>query len=995
MSLLLLACLSATQAFAPDESPRGLRHPALSPDGARLAFSYLGDLWICPAEGGRAERLTRTPAHEDKPCWSPDGLHLAYSSDAENNRDIYVLRLSDRAARRLTHHTGVDDKPDWSPDGRFIAFHSDRDKLLNLPVASQVFDVWCVRAEGGTPWRLTRWRGENPAWSPDGKLLAYDYYASGYGDGEHDVALLRMEDGWPAPGALPRVVAGGREDTRKPTWKGDAVFLAHEAHGIGSRPIPNLWRARADGGALVQVTGYDADRVSWPTTSAGGNLVVFEHAFGLSAIDASARGAAPFALEIRIDPQERPADDEERVRTISAGAWSPAWSPRGDAVLVELEGDLWKLAPDASSAERLTHGEAEDTDPAWAPDARGFVFVRADPGRPGRLMRWTDGNLAAVSDRVGTYRSPAVAPDGARVACVREQDGASQIVLFEADGRPRVVAEQPNVALRAPLFAADDALLFAATTVRAGKAESKIVRQSIDGGARVEIHAGPGLIEDLAAGPGGALAWTLADGSSDNPRIHLWRDGAVTELHDGEKVSRFHPTWAPDGSMILFVESRRADGRMARRDPQARLVVRDVSDPAGMLELSLRARLRQTPAEFNRYLFDVVWGTYRREYYDPFLHGAPWEALREKYLPIVTQSRTAADRHDWINRMIGELRSSHVALHARPPSGDLQTCSPGVEVEPLADGTLRVTAVLPGGPAEGAGIRVGELITAVGETSLTPERDFDELCALPRGRRREADLALAVRDPNGDVRIVRVDPLSGAELRELRYRRLLEERRKIVAEASEGRLLYHAIRFMAASEVAALARALAEGAEKEALVLDARDGQGGLAHKQVLRLLDETAPERLDKNPACSIRYRDGRAQFDVYGRRAAESDPEAPSWNKPVVLIINEVSRSDKEILAYTFRHLKLGYIVGTPTAGGVIGGSDRPLADGTSITVSVQGWFTHDGRNLEGSGVTPDFVVPIRPADYDAGRDPQLERAVEVLMAQMAGRIPTLQKE
>lgn len=979
-ALLLLALLQI----------EGLRQPALSPDGSRIAFSYLGDLWIAPAEGGVAERVTATTDDEQKPCWSPDGASLAYSSDAGDNRDLYVIALADRAVRRLTHHTGVDDKPDWSPDGRFIAFHSDRDKLVNLPVDSEVLDLWCVAASGGSAWRLTRRRGENAAWAPDGKSIAFDFYSWGYADGEHDVAVLRVDGGRAAEGAVPEVVASGREDSRKPAWRGEALHFAHEANGIAHRPVMNLWSVPAGGGALVQTTGFADDRAEWPATSPGSGLIVFEHAFRLWAIDTAAPNPQPFALDIRIRDEDRPAIGEAKRRVIKSGALRPAWSTAGDAVLVEIEGHIWRLAPDGSTAEPLTRETAEDSDPAWAPD--GFVFVRGEPGRPSRLMRRRGEVVEPLTETTGAFRAPSVSPDGTRVLCEREVDGAPQIVLVDRDGRVRVVAEQESVIVASPVFVSDDAFVYAATAYRGGQAESKVLRQTLDG-ERTELHAADGIIEDLAAGPGGELAWSIRPSSRDNPNIQILRGGSVTALPTGEKVSRFHPTWSPDGSMVLFVESKRTDFRQARFDPSADLVFRDAADEAGVLELPLRAELNQTAAEFNRYLFDVVWGSYFREYYDPFFHGAPWESVREKYLPRVVESRTTPERHDWMNRMIRELRSSHVALHARSPLGDVETRMLGIDYDVLADGTLRITAVVPGGPADAEKIRPGERIVAVGDVDLSPEHDVDRLLTFPRRPRIVRDVPVAVKNADGDIRTTYPDPVTSAQVRELRWLDEVARRERAVEEAGDGRLIYHAVRFMAAAETTKLRRALEAAADKEALVLDVRDGMGGMAHKEMLQILDDTAPERLDRRPACSIRYRNGRTHFDVYGGGGRGTRGE--SWNKPVILIINEISRSDKEILAHTFRHLGLGYVVGMQTAAGVIGGSDRPLPDGSSITVSVQGWFTHDGRNLEGSGVIPDFIVPYRFDDYAAGTDPQLARAIELLLAQLDGKIPALKKE
>src|SRR6185295_4020997 len=96
-------------AASPALEIRGMRHPALSPDGKRLAFDWHGDLWVCPVEGGAADRITEDPADEQKPCWSPDGAFLAFSSDKAGNRDLMVVELATKRVRPLTTHSSDDD----------------------------------------------------------------------------------------------------------------------------------------------------------------------------------------------------------------------------------------------------------------------------------------------------------------------------------------------------------------------------------------------------------------------------------------------------------------------------------------------------------------------------------------------------------------------------------------------------------------------------------------------------------------------------------------------------------------------------------------------------------------------------------------------------------------------------------------------------------------------------------------------------------------------
>src|SRR3954467_12203029 len=107
LGLLLVGAASSTQTI------RGMRHPALSPDGRRIAFDWHGDIWVCPAEGGNAERVTEDLADEQKPCWSPDGSTLAFSSATCGNRDLFAIELSTHRVRQLTFHSSDDDSPAW------------------------------------------------------------------------------------------------------------------------------------------------------------------------------------------------------------------------------------------------------------------------------------------------------------------------------------------------------------------------------------------------------------------------------------------------------------------------------------------------------------------------------------------------------------------------------------------------------------------------------------------------------------------------------------------------------------------------------------------------------------------------------------------------------------------------------------------------------------------------------------------------------------------
>jgi carboxyl-terminal processing protease len=151
--------------------------------------------------------------------------------------------------------------------------------------------------------------------------------------------------------------------------------------------------------------------------------------------------------------------------------------------------------------------------------------------------------------------------------------------------------------------------------------------------------------------------------------------------------------------------------------------------------------------------------------------------------------------------------------------------------------------------------------------------------------------------------------------------------------------------------------------DTEGLILDLRDGWGG-AEPNYLNIFNKQVP-------GLTQMARDGvKRTIDL-------------QWRKPVVMVVNNGSRSGKEILAYGFKKYGIGKLIGTKTAGAVVGGSPFLLEDGNLLYLAVVDvWI--DGERLEGKGVIPDIEVPF-PLEYAQGKDPQFNKAVDVLLEQL----------
>ena len=145
------------------------------PSGIGQAVSSSGGAWVA----GAIRRLTDHRDLDFSPTWSPDGRHIAFSSDRDGNADIYVMGSDGSNPRRLTNHSAADGVPSWSPDGRHIAFSSDRDGNA---------DIYVMGSDGSNPRRLTNHSAADgvPSWSPDGRHIAF----SSDRDGNADIYVM-------------------------------------------------------------------------------------------------------------------------------------------------------------------------------------------------------------------------------------------------------------------------------------------------------------------------------------------------------------------------------------------------------------------------------------------------------------------------------------------------------------------------------------------------------------------------------------------------------------------------------------------------------------------------------------------------------------------------------------------------------------------------------------------------------------------------------------
>ncbi len=386
------------------------------------------------------------------------------------------------------------------------------------------------------------------------------------------------------------------------------------------------------------------------------------------------------------------------------------------------------------------------------------------------------------------------------------------------------------------------------------------------------------------------------------------------------------------------------------------------------------ARTAETATQSSTEAFDEAWRITRDKFYDRKLGGLDWDAVGKKHRADYAAAKSDAARSAAINAMLAELGVSHthhytkdetgyyelVDIFAYPLRRDIPKHFPGKDIRypglgvftKQIDGKTFVSAVFPGMPADKAGLLAGDEIIDADGKPFEPVGSF-------RGKVGEP-VALKVRraadGPSMEMTVTpqRIEPGDAFE-------NALTNSARII-EANGKRIGYVRVWSYAGNQYqGALEELLSKGKLKDAdaLIWDLRDGWGG-AHPRYLNVFNPYGP-------TLKLTDRDGDASLVGY------------RWRKPVAMLINNGTRSGKEVLAYGFKKNSFGQVIGERTAGALLAATAFLLSDGSLLILAVDD-ASVDGERLEGKGVAPTIEVPF-DIRYAAGKDPQLDKAVEVL--------------
>ncbi len=1029
----ILAFLGAAAPAASQEKPLiGARHPALSPDGRRIAFSYMGDIWTAPVEGGRALQLTNNSAYEREPIWSPDGKWIAFSSNRFGNNDVFIVPSGGGTPVQLTFHTGEDIASDFTPDGRFVVFRSNRASSGSL---------YKVSVQGGneTPLLETYWNyAACGRISPDGAKVLFSWgsennywWRRGYRGA--NTAKIWIAD-LPGPGL--KKVIDDPANAFWPAWRADGAGFYFVSDRSGTY---NIWTAAADGSGIRAVTRFDRGDVRWMSVAARAPWAVYERDFGLWLTNLDTGESHRVAVAAPSEPKENRTFFVE-----NAPVSEYAVSPDGRKIAAVVRGEIFVLSSEGGYARNVTNSPWRERSPDWDKDGRTVFYISDAGGKPDifAVSALGDEKPRRLTDSPEDKNALQVSPDGQWIAYYR---GPRELRLIRPNGQDdRLLAEMDFGGRFADEFAwSSDSRFIAVTAARNGQTDIFAVEAAT---GKSEI------LTDTAYDESGPL-WT-PDGKSllfsSNRTGHSFPE--FTGRWDLYRLllQPRRPEFDEDDFDKLFAKDEAKDKPEPKKEDQAPVpVVLKLEDLARQTE-SVVVTLGNEHSyvfvpkdETILFVSDMdgrsrLWKTSlkkkERGRFEP--HPSGLEGIRSlrldrkgealyyltngglgrldlgsgKTRPLTFETRLMVDKTADYEQMLSELyytlgqyyydagfhKADWKAVYERfrPVLQQVREDQDFADYANLMIGELnsshmgfsmpRTTRVDEPSAHAGAvwSFAGGKttLLRLIKDGPLYDQRGSvaagDELLSVD-GRPVEAAVNFW-RAFNG-----KLDKRVKLIFRNPKTRKTAEVVIKPIPQSEENRLLLE--EWIASRRQAVKAKS----ADQIAYIYLRAMGFGDLT-RFLLELERDAVPR---KALILDLRFNNGGNVHD----RVLEAlmKPVYAKWrkrglgetfqstfgfaDKPVVVITNEFTLSDGEMTTNGFKALRRGPVVGNTTYGWLIFTTSVGLLNGGSFRLPYWGCYTLDGRDLETlGGVVPDVKVVNDLGHAVRGEDPQLDRAV-----------------
>ena len=953
---------------APMILPRGFQGE-MSPDGTRMAYrmnsswdeerrNYRGGktrpVWIVDLKSHDLVSPPWTGSNDKDPVWVGDTVY--FISDRDSVSNVWSFDTRAKKLNQVTKFTDFDVKTLNASADAVVFEQAGLVHLLDPKSGrAQALDI---RAVGDFPWMMPRWedvtsRMTDIALSPTGRRVVVE--ARG------EIFTMPAEKG-----DVRNLTASSGSHERSPAWSPDGKYVSYFSDKSGEY---KLILEEQDGlKAPREIALSKANFYYTPSWSPDSKKLLYTDTnLNVWVMDVESGQAKIVGNDPWMVPQ----------RTLH-----PTWSPDSKYVafasrLNSLYRAIVVANVETGEKKQVTDGLADAMYPVW--DASGKYLWFLASTNFGLRSQWLDMTSYDRDVTFGLYF--AILKKGEPTPLLPESDEDPGVQT----GPPRPGPGRGNAASEAP--AAEGG----GQAPPAPRPRAPVTVQIDFDGLQGRIISVPGVPERqysvLKAGPSGTVFYLEAGAgggrgaAGGGSTLHRYRLSDRRSASFMTGVAEYDVS--ADGRKLLYRTGGAGGGRGGRgagaeaAGGAAGLFIVDADrnpPQAGQGRITASLRMYLEPKEEFKQIFTEGWRHQRDYLYVQNAHGSDWPKMKQMYGALLPFVNHRADLNYLLDNMGAELAVGHSYVRG----GDMPDVpqSPGGLLGAdftVENGRYKITRIYDNESwnpdlraplaAPGVEVSVGDYILAINGIEL---RAPDNIFRLLDGTaNRQTVLAVSNKPLLEGARTVTVLPVASEQA--LRTRAWVEHNRRLVDKLSNGQLAYVYIPNTGQPGYTSFNRYYFAQQDKKGAVIDERYNGGGSAADYIIEVLQ-----------------RDFDGYFNnVAGDRMPFTSPSAGIWG-PKVMVINEMAGSGGDLMPYMFKRRGIGPLIGKTTWGGLVHTADTPaFIDGGSMIAPRGGFITRDGKwAIENEGVAPDIDVENWPKDVIAGRDPQLERAVEEAM-------------
>ncbi|MEO3678702.1 PDZ domain-containing protein [Rheinheimera sp. FR7-31] len=1018
------------------QNPRQLTsHPAsefapkFSPDGNWLAFSASydnnTDVYIMPVSGGSPQRLTYHPGADTVNGWSPDGKSVLFASNREiaNSRSNQLYKISIDGGYPEKLMQAVAFEGDLHPDGKKLAYRPNN-------MAYSGASGWRLHRGGSTPpvWIIDLEKQQlekiphpnanefNPFWLNDTVYFLSDRdnqavnlfryrnqqveqltqskdwdlrSAAGYGNSIVYEAggylyLLDLASGQNSPVS---VSINTTSVQKRPQWKDASKTLTNaRLSSTGQRLVVSargdIFTVPVTDGStrsLTQSSGVrefdglwspDGSKVAYISDEGNKHQLVLQSQDGLSA------------------PQVFALSDNGYFNLLS-------FSPDGKRIVYhDNHLNLYAFDLEKQRSQKLDSSQRrEDFVVSFSPDSRYLAYTVAGTNYFSQIKLYDFSNNSSrqITDGLSHTSDPAFSQDylfftasvntgpsqvGLDLS-TRERPVRSAIYAYvlAADGKSPLLPKAGDEPVKADgkTGKKDDSKDSAKTAVKPVKLDLNGLQDRI-----VALPVAERNYASLSVASDGALFYLERSqpGSSNEPPAQQSPNNGTLHRYDfkeqkTEQVAQAISSYqlSDDGNKLLLLSlPNKLEVGDAKAKPDAKAV--SLADVRSFVNPS---------AEWQQ-IFNDAWRMQKEYFYDANMHGINWQAIYDKYQPMLKHVQRREDLNDVLVEMIAELQVGH----NRIGGGDVHQESPskvgllGADFV-IKNGKYQFSTVYQGDRwspflkaplnVPGASAKAGDYLLAINGRELNATDNIHAL--MDNTQDRQVVLTLADDAKGKNRRNITVEPIANDS--QLRLWHWVEHNRKLVAEKTDGKVAYVYLPNTADGGFYFFNRMFFAQVDKPALIIDERKNGGGQAANYITEILGRPFLSGWKDRDGLVFTTPGG----GIYG---------------PKTMLIDQDAGSGGDFLPWAFKRLGLGKTIGTRTWGGLIGiSANPPMIDGGFHVVPFFRFYTPDGEwRVENEGVAPDIEVELDPIAVNKGKDVQLERAISHTLNELSANPP-----